>query len=122
MRKRGVSCEAVHPLAILHAKFAGYLETEFSLMHFLNRSTRLLAPLLLACMFSPVAADEKGDNAVANYRVWEHFGSIWLLTTPAGADLPATALIEDFPILVRLDKDFFDFSQAQPKGQDVRFA
>ena len=28
----------------------------------------------------------------------------------------------DFPALVRLDKDWFNFSQAQPKGEDIRFA
>ena len=35
--------------------------------------------------------------------------------------MPATASVEDFPLLVRLDKDWFDFSQAQPGGADIRF-
>lgn len=53
---------------------------------------------------------------------WKHSGSLHILTTPQGADLPADARIRDFPLLVRLDKNWFDFSQAQPKGQDVRFS
>jgi len=52
----------------------------------------------------------------------EHSGSIYILTTPDGANLPASASVEGFPLLVRLHKDFFDFSQAQAKGQDIRFS
>jgi hypothetical protein len=48
-------------------------------------------------------------------------GSMYILTTPDGANLPAGASVEGFPLLVRLDKDFFDFSQAQSRGQDIRF-
>jgi hypothetical protein len=48
--------------------------------------------------------------------------SLFILTTPDGANIPAGASVEGFPLLVRLDKDFFDFSQAQSKGQDIRFA
>lgn len=52
---------------------------------------------------------------------WKHSGVLAVLTTPEGADLPAGAVVEDFPMLVRLDRDWFDFSQAQPGGADVRF-
>ena len=45
-----------------------------------------------------------------------------ILTTRDGADLPATAVEEGFPLLVRLDRDWFDFSQAKAKGEDVRFS
>jgi len=51
-----------------------------------------------------------------------HHGSVFLLTTPEGADLPAGAVVEGFPVLVRLDKDFFDFSQAMSGGEDIRFS
>ncbi len=44
-----------------------------------------------------------------------------ILTTPDGANLPASATVENFPLLVRLHKDFFDFTQAQPSGEDLRF-
>ena len=53
---------------------------------------------------------------------WRHSGSMYILTTPDGANLPASASVEGFPLLVRLDKDFFDFSQAQSGGQDLRFS
>ena len=52
----------------------------------------------------------------------EHSGSMYILTTPDGANLPAGASVEGFPLLVRLHRDFFDFSSAQAKGQDIRFS
>ncbi len=61
-------------------------------------------------------------QASADYPGWKHSGSVYILTTPEGADLPASASVEDFPLLVRLHKDFFDFSQAQPHGEDFRFS
>ena len=47
---------------------------------------------------------------------------MWILTTPEGANLPAAASLADFPLLVRLHKDFFDFSMAAPGGADLRFS
>lgn len=58
----------------------------------------------------------------ADFPGWKHSGSVFVLTTPEGADLPASAVVEDFPLLVRLHKDFFDFGQAQANGDDLRFA
>lgn len=52
---------------------------------------------------------------------WKHEGSIFILTTPEGANLPASAMVEGFPLLVRLDKDWFDFNQAKDNGEDIRF-
>lgn len=60
--------------------------------------------------------------ASAQYPSWQHSGSVWLLTTPDGADLPAAVLEDGFPVLVRLHKEFFPFGQAQPQGRDIRFA
>jgi hypothetical protein len=48
-------------------------------------------------------------------------GDICILTTPEGADLPATALLKDFPLLVRLNKENFDFGQVKANGDDIRF-
>jgi len=63
-------------------------------------------------------------EATTNHRnifeEWKHSGSVWLLTTPEGADLPTGAKVEQFPVLVRLHRDFFDFSQARPGGEDLR--
>jgi len=62
------------------------------------------------------------DSAASGPRPeWRHSGTLYILTTPEGADLPASATEKGFPLLVRLHRDFFDFSQARPKGQDIRF-
>jgi hypothetical protein len=61
-------------------------------------------------------------SAFAQYPGWQHAGSFYILTTKEGANLPATASEEGFPLLVRLDKNSFDFKQAQASGEDVRFA
>ena len=53
---------------------------------------------------------------------WKRSGSIFILTTPEGADLPATVSVENFPVLVRLHRDFLDFSQVQAGGADLRFS
>ncbi|MCX6872716.1 MAG: DUF2341 domain-containing protein [Verrucomicrobia bacterium] len=58
----------------------------------------------------------------AQYQGWRNSGSLYILTTPEGANLPATASEENFPLLVRLNKDWFDFSQAKANGDDLRFA
>ena len=60
--------------------------------------------------------------ALAQYPGWQYSGSINLLTTSEGANLPASASEDGFPLLVRLHKDFFNFSQAKAGGDDVRFS
>ncbi|HEX8915423.1 MAG TPA: DUF2341 domain-containing protein [Humisphaera sp.] len=77
----------------------------------------LLSAVLLACL--PAVARAASPAA---YPEWKHAGSMWLLTTPEGADLPATAKLENFPVLVRLHADFFDFSQAKTDGSDLRLS
>lgn len=62
------------------------------------------------------------ERASGPYTGWKHSGSVFVLTTPEGADLPAGTSVENFPLLVRLHKDFFDFGQALPGGDDLRFA
>jgi len=61
-------------------------------------------------------------GAAAQYPGWQHSGSMFILTTPEGADLAATATEKDFPLLVRLHKDSFDFSKAKANGEDIRFS
>ena len=63
-----------------------------------------------------------GGRASAAYPGWKHSGSVFVLTTPDGADLPPASSVENFPLLVRLHKDFFAFSQAKAGGEDLRFA
>ena len=60
--------------------------------------------------------------ASAQYPDWQHTGSIYVLTTPDGANVPASALETGFPLLVRLHQDFFNFSQAKAHGEDIRFS
>ena len=62
------------------------------------------------------------QTASAQHQGWQHSGSIFVLTTPEGANLPASASEEGFPLLVRLHRDFFDFRQAKPNGEDIRFS
>jgi len=75
----------------------------------------LLFPRFVVAQDAPIASS-------APYVGWPHTGEIAILTTPDGAHLPATAVVEGFPLLMRLDKDWFDFRQAGPNGEDVRFA
>lgn len=63
-----------------------------------------------------------GVFAGAAYQDWSHTGSLYVLTTPEGANLPATAAVTNFPLLVRLDKAFFRFAEAQAGGADIRFS
>ena len=62
------------------------------------------------------------SQASAQYGDWKHSGSTYLITDSAGADLPASVVEKNFPLLIRLNKDYFDFSEAKPRGEDVRFS
>ena len=61
-------------------------------------------------------------SAMAQYPAWQHSGTINIITTPDGADLPVAASENNFPLLVRLTNGFFDFSQAKAGGADIRFS
>jgi len=78
--------------------------------------------LLLAPLVRSGAAQDKPAEAFAQYAGWQHSGSLYILTTPEGANLPASASEDGFPLLVRLGKDFFDFNQAKANGEDIRFS
>jgi hypothetical protein len=60
--------------------------------------------------------------AFSQYDTWSHRGTLALLTTPEGANLPADASEEGFPVLVRLRSETFDFLQANADGSDIRFS
>ena len=83
----------------------------------LERNAIIMRGLFLATWFVLILP----GMAPAQDQGWRHSGSLYLLTTPEGADLPSSASEESFPLLVRLHRDFFDFSQAKPKGEDIRF-
>lgn len=54
------------------------------------------------------------------YKSWKYKGVILLNFLQVG--LPPSFKVLDFPLLVRLNRDNFDFSQAAERGGDVRFA
>ena len=60
--------------------------------------------------------------ACAQFQEWMHRGTLVLLTTPDGANLPDSAREEDFPVLVRLNSETFHFEQAKVDGSDIRFS
>ena len=76
--------------------------------------SRLLPICLIATIATSFAATQYGD--------WKHSGSMYIVTTSEGANLPASAFEKDFPLLVRLNQDYFDFSQAKSRGEDIRFS
>ena len=80
---------------------------------------------MLAAAVPETRAERRETQFTENpgkYGDWKHTGLMYIITTPGGANLPSTALAKDFPLLVRLNKEFFDFTQAMPRGQDVRFS
>ncbi len=74
------------------------------------------------------ASDQLGNtgprvNTTADlYKEWKHSGVFWLITTPEGANLPDNARVTDFPILLCLHSEFFDFTLAQSDASDLRFS
>ncbi len=59
---------------------------------------------------------------VQSYEAWAHSASLFILTTPDGANIPAGVTETNFPLLVRLNKDSLDFSQVKAGGADLRFS
>ncbi len=77
---------------------------------------------LLTTLWGEAAQNKPNKAAGASFEKWKHSGSMWVLTTPEGADLPADAIVEQFPLLVRVHRDWFNFAQTKPAGDDLRFA
>lgn len=81
-------------------------------------SATILFSLLLP--FTTFAQNE--EVVESPYAAWPRSAAFAILTTPNGAKLPESAVVEQFPVLVRLHRDWFDFSQAKERGEDVRFS
>ncbi len=60
-----------------------------------------------------------GDTLELSNIAWKHAISIQLNTTETGANIPSN--VTGFPVLIRLSKSNFDFSQASPDGSDLKF-
>lgn len=81
------------------------------------------APVVLSLLISLAAsAQDKAGAIRPAYQDWKHSGVLAILTTPEGADLPESASVEQFPVLVRLQGEWFDFSKAKGNGEDLRFS
>ncbi len=81
--------------------------------------TKLLLRLLAALAI--ILHSQISLAANAPLPGWKFSGVFTVLTTPDGANLPAGTTVEEFPLLVRLQRDWFDFSQAKADGADLRF-
>lgn len=82
-------------------------------MRYQENKQLTISTLALLTFLSPVWAQ---------YTSWQHAGSMYILTTPEGANLPASASEENVPLLVRLNNETFDFKQAKAGGEDIRFS
>jgi hypothetical protein len=60
-----------------------------------------------------------GALVTLNYYEWKHSRALWLNTGRTGANVAGTVV--NFPVLVRLTKDNFNFSDALADGGDIRF-
>ena len=58
----------------------------------------------------------------ADFTSWKYKGDFSIITTAQGANLPADVKELNVPVLIRLNKEIFNFSQAHPKGADIRFS
>jgi autotransporter-associated beta strand protein len=56
---------------------------------------------------------------VESYNTWAHSGSLFIDTTPNGANVSGS--VTNFPLLVRFNAGNFNFAQAQSDGRDIRF-
>ena len=60
-----------------------------------------------------------GDTTIVYNPSWKYARQLHLNTTTNGANV--TGDVINFPVLLRLNKSYFAFSQAQPDGADIRF-
>ncbi len=86
-----------------------------------SRALRLL-PWIAVLLAAGARAHGQGGAAPAPYAAWQHTDECWILTDEAGANLPAGAVVRDFPLLVRLHGASFDFREVQAHGEDLRFS
>ena len=77
---------------------------------------------LVGLLWGAISILSLESSVSAQYADWQHSGSIYILTTPEGANLPVSASVENFPLLVRLHRDHFPFSEAEEGGSDIRFS
>ena len=68
-----------------------FMTARFTL--FMGRKAKMMKSMILGMAMLAVLL----PTASAQYQGWPHSGSLYILTTPDGANLPATAALEEFP-------------------------
>jgi hypothetical protein len=71
----------------------------------------------------PVAQNERADIGTIDFlhlSMWLYSKKLYFNTSPTGADVAGT--VTNFPVLVRLRENNFDFSLAKRDGSDLRFS
>jgi hypothetical protein len=66
-------------------------------------------------LLSPASA------ALSPYRSWSFSGSLFILTTPDGANIATGPEETNFPLLLRFNSANFPFNKAAADGRDIRF-
>ncbi len=59
--------------------------------------------------------------APSPYKSWSFSGSLFILTTPDGANIASGPAETDFPLLLRFNSANFPFNKAADDGRDIRF-
>ncbi|MBN1757932.1 MAG: DUF2341 domain-containing protein [Chitinispirillaceae bacterium] len=77
------------------------------------------APLMENILTTKVAVASE-DTVVLPYPQWRYLKKVYLNTTASGADVAGD--VTDFPVLLRLTENNFDFTQARSDGADLRFS
>lgn len=69
---------------------------------------------------SDVKVRSDGSTVVPSFPSWRFNAKFTLNTSSSGADIQENVI--DFPVLIRLTPENFDFSQAKANGDDIRFS
>lgn len=88
-----------------------------------------IVALSIAVMFNalPIGAAFELQEQVAeseraaDFKEWKKSGVLWIDTTATGANLSEGVVVREFPLLVRITAEFFNFAEAQKNGEDLRF-
>jgi hypothetical protein len=103
----------------------------------INPTADLVSGATYAIQIAPTAIKDPSGNSflgIANdttwnfttagqfpYQSWAFSGSLFILTTPDGANTAAGPAEINFPLLVRFNSGNFPFNQAASDGRDIRF-